>query len=302
LSKLSRLWKLALGVVIVLAIAIWDVGLPGKHAPAASSAARPSPTASASAPSASPSASTTPLVPDVPGVLQPTGHPEFAATFTGTKLDSSIWDTCYPWLSQTGCKNFGNREETEWYLPSQDQVSGGVLHLVAKREPTQGTSSNNGPSQEYDCRSGMITSYPGLRFRYGYIQVVARIPSSPGLWPALWLDPANFTWPPEMDLLESWGDGAYAGSFFHPEIKGRDTSKEIYSPASLVAGWHTFALSWTKTQMTWLVDGKVTMTVRAKVPHEKMIFIADLASYKPVGALNQCSGELLIRSVEVWKS
>jgi beta-glucanase (GH16 family) len=292
---MGRPWKLALGVAIVLAIGVWDVGLPGKHAPIASTAAKSSPSPSVAATPADP------VVPDVPGVLHPTGSPEFAAAFTGSKLDRSVWDTCYPWLSQKGCKNFGNREESEWYLPSQDRVSGGVLHLVAQRKVTEGTLLRTGPPQQYDCRSGMITSYPRFRFKYGYVQIVARIPSSPGLWPALWLDPANFSWPPEMDIVESWGEAAYAGSFFHPAIKGRDTSKVIYSPASQVAGWHTFALSWTKTQMTWLVDGKVTMTVRAKVPHEKMIIIADLASYKPIGGLNQCSGEMLIRSVKVWK-
>jgi beta-glucanase (GH16 family) len=240
--------------------------------------------------------------PAIPGVIQPDGKPEFAASFSGTKLDASVWDTCYPWLSQKGCRNFGNAEESEWYLPTQDRVSGGVLHLTAQRAVTEGTSTPGGASKRYDCRSGMITSYPGFRFKYGYVQILARVPSSPGLWPALWLDPANFTWPPEMDLVESWGDGAYAGSFFHRNHKKKDTSRVIYTPPSRVAGWHIFALSWTKTQMTWLVDGKPTMTVRANIPHEKMIIIADLASYKPVGGVNQCKGQLLIRSVDVWKA
>jgi len=289
-------WKLVLGVLIVLGLGAWDFALPSMHASTTRPAAKPYPPTSVSATPAHP------VVPDIPGVLHPAGSPEFTAAFKGSELDRSVWDTCYPWLSQRGCKNFGNHEESEWYLPSQDRVSGGVLHLVAQREVTEGTASAGGPPMQYDCRSGMITSYPGFRFKYGYVQIVARIPSSPGLWPALWLDPANLTWPPEMDLVESWGDAAFAGSFFHPEPKGRDTSRIIYSPASRVAGWHTFALSWTKTQMTWLVDGKVTMTVRTRVPHEEMIIIADMASYKPVGPANPCSGEMLIRSVEVWKS
>jgi beta-glucanase (GH16 family) len=299
LWKVGRLWKLALGIAIVAAIGVWDIGLPGSHSPSGTTAADTSPSKSLS-PSAAAMPSD-PAVPDVPGVLHPTGSPEFSATFTGSTLNRSVWDTCYPWLSQRGCRNFGNAEEHEWYLPSQDQVSGGVLHLVAQRELTEGTNRYGAPEQ-YDCRSGMITSYPGLRFRYGYIQIVARIPSSPGLWPALWLDPANFTWPPEMDIVESWGDAAVAGSYFHPEKHERDTSRVFYTPASRVAGWHTFALSWTRTQMTWLVDGHVTMTVRDKVPHEKMIFIADLADYKPVGGFNQCTGEMLIRSVDVWRA
>ena len=289
-----RWWKVAFGLVVLSGLVIWDIGLPGKHNSAADSAA---PTSQSSAPPSRVISGA------IPGVIQPEGKPEFAATFTGRKLDASVWDTCYPWLSQTGCKNFGNHEESEWYLPSQVQVSGGLLHLVAKREVTEGTSSAGGAPEEFDCRSGMITSYPGFRFKYGYIQIMAWIPSSPGLWPALWLDPANFSWPPEMDMVESWGDDVFAGSFFHfgSHGRGKNGGRKVYSPPSLVAGWHTFALSWTKTQMTWLVDGKATMTVRTHIPREKMMIIADLASYKPIGGANQCKGQLLIRSVDVWK-
>jgi len=288
-----RRWKLAFGALIVAAIAIWDIGLPGEHAASTGSVA---PSTRSSTATASPLAP-----PAIPGVIQPQGKPEFAATFSGSKLDTSVWDTCYPWLSQKGCKNFGNNEESEWYLPSQVKVSGGMLHLVAQRKVTEGTSSTGTPKQ-YDCRSGMITSYPGFRFEYGYVQVVAKIPSSPGLWPALWLDPASLGWPPEMDMVESWGHGVFAGSFFHPYPKGTKSDRGLITPPSAATGWHIFALSWTKTQMTWLMDGKVTLTVRTKVPHQRMFFIADLASYLPVGAANQCKGQLLIRSVDVWKA
>lgn len=288
-----RAWKLAFGLLIVAAIAIWDIGIPGKVDSSATSPARPG-KASSQQPLPSPS-------PAIPGVLVPRGRPEFAASFSGSALDTSVWDTCYPWLSQQGCNNFGNHEESEWYLPSQVKVSGGLLHLVAQRKATLGTSSTGAPKR-YDCRSGMITSYPGLRFKYGYVQIIARIPSSPGLWPALWLDPANLGWPPEMDMVESWGHGVFAGSFFHPFPKGTKSDRGLISPPSAAAGWHIFALSWTRTQMTWLMDGKVTLTVRTKVPHQKMFIIADLASYLPIGGANQCRGQLLIRSVDVWKA
>ena len=73
--------------------------------------------------------------------------------------------------------NFGNStHESEWYLPSQVKVENGTLNLVAKREPTAGTAAN-GNSRTYYCRSGMVTTYPGFRFRYGYLQIVARIPA-----------------------------------------------------------------------------------------------------------------------------
>jgi beta-glucanase (GH16 family) len=249
-------------------------------------------------------------VPDIPGVIHPAGAPEFSATFTGTRLDRSIWDTCYPgaplqypWESQRGCTNYGNKEY-EWYKPSQDQVYGGYLHLVAKHVPTAG-KSDNGAAQTYSCRSGMVTSYPGMQFEYGYVQVVADIPSHVGLWSALWLAAANFQWPPEMDIIESWGNDVSASSYFHPYIPGHPHkySKGKLSP-SAVTGWHTFALSWTKQQLTYLLDGKVVLTVKGNhVPHQDMYLIANVAEYKPTQySSDTCDGQMLIKSVKIWKA
>jgi beta-glucanase (GH16 family) len=287
-------WRLALGLVMLLVIGVWAVGLSAKDAAPAKVLTDPRPSSS---PSERPRSS---APPGTRGVLRPQGNPQFAATFSGSTLDTAIWATCYPQMKQSGCTNFGNKE-TQWYLPSQDQVSGGLLHLVARREPTQGTTASGTP-EVYGCRSGMVTSYPGFRFKYGYLQIVARIPSSPGLWPALWLVPANIhKWPPEIDIVESWGKGAFAGAFFHPYPRHTKPDRGLIRPPLRAAGWHTFALSWTKTQLTWLLDGRVILTVRNRVPHLKMFLIADLAAYLPVGGVNQCSGSLLIRSVKLWK-
>jgi len=298
-----RGWKLVFGILIVAAIVIWDVGLPGHHASTADSAAPSthSPTATASP--------TTP--PGVPGVIQPQGKPEFAATFTGSSLNTSVWGRCYPepgFNFGNGCTNFGNTgREAEWYVPSQVKVSGGVLHLVADREPTAGATSNGAP-QTYSCRSGMITSYPSFRFKYGFVQVIARIPSTSGLWPALWLAAANLQFPPEMDILEAWGSPRfYAATYFHYVTPAGDAQdRGVITPATLASGWHIFGLSWTRKQMTWLLDGKPVLTVRQHIPHQKMYFIANLAESiskkHPHVTAGQCSGSLLIRSVTVWKA
>jgi beta-glucanase (GH16 family) len=299
----NRWGKLALGVAVVLAIGIWDVGLPHSHPGGVA--------ATSSSPAASARPSPTPILPSpvpqaAPGVLQPTGHPEFTASFTGSSLDTKTWDTCYPWLSQAGCMNFGNLgHEDEWYLPSQVQVSGGALHLVAQQQPTAGKTSNGSP-QEYACRSGMVTTYPSFNFEYGYIQIVARIPLSAGLWPALWLAASNFQWPPEMDILEAWGGPQLTtNTYFHYVTSaGNKYIKAEITPATRAVGWHSYALSWTPTQLTWLVDGQPVMTTTQYVPHQNMYFIADLGEWvtpaQPNVLPGQCDGSFDIRSVTVW--
>ena len=217
-----------------------------------------------------------------------------------------MWDTCYPYDSQSGCTNFGNTTtEDEWYLPSQVQVSGGLLHLIAQPEPVVGQTGSGNP-KEYGCRSGMVTSYPGLQFQYGYVQVVADMPAGGNLWSALWLAAANFQWPPEVDIIETWGFKSFAAkTYVHwktptgDQFAGGDVANEQRD-----SGWHTFALSWTPTQLTWLIDGTVVQVATQNIPQQKMYLIANLAQsifgQSPTVLPGECNGQLDIRSVTVW--
>jgi beta-glucanase (GH16 family) len=223
----------------------------------------------------------------------------FNSSFTGTSLDSSVWGTCYPWdTSSAGCTNFGNTgdEDKEWYLPSQDQVSGGVLRLVAQREPTPGLDQQGAP-KEYACRSGMVTTDPSFRFEYGYVQIVAKLPFGKGLWPALWLAAANQKWPPEIDIEEHWNTDPFERVYLHPTAGPRQGG-EVSAP-NLAVGWHTFTLSWTKTRLSWYYDGQQVFTTTTDIPQQSMYLIANLAD--DVTSPGGCSGSLLIKSVRVWQ-
>jgi beta-glucanase (GH16 family) len=283
-----RRWKLALSAAVLLGLAVWGLGIRGrtdqpKTPDAATPKLRAIPSTSASA--------------DGQTIRPPSGKPRFSASFTGNQLDQSTWATCYPYMDlPTGCTNFGN-PEYQWYLPSQVHVADGDLSLVARRTPTAGTTKS-GAAHEYDCRSGMVSSYPSLKFEYGYLQIVARIPAGAGLWPALWLAAANESWPPEIDILEAW-DGTKAGVFLHP-VGGRRARATI--PAKLAFGWHTFALSWSRSQLTWIIDGKAVLTVRSHVPHQKMYLLVDLAESLAPSHPSDCTGTLLVRSVKLWQS
>lgn len=284
-----RRWKLGLCVALAIGAALWGLGISNNHAQLTGQGA-----ASAGLPSFAVLAQKA----DAEGTIKPVGAPEFAATFTGRKLDTSVWSTCYPWMDlPTGCTDFGNGDEFQWYLASQDVVSNNVLGLTAQRGLTPGFDKQGQP-HEYNCRSGAVTTYPGFRFEYGYVQVDAWIPTGPGLWPALWLAAANLKWPPEIDLIESWGT-TKSGAFFHPVAAEQATGR---TKTPITQGWHTFGLSWTKSQLTWYLDGQVLLTVRQDIPHQQMYFIANLAEYLRPVSKAECSGELLIRSIKVWRN
>jgi beta-glucanase (GH16 family) len=222
---------------------------------------------------------------------------KFNSTFEGNQLDTQTWGTCYPWAAG-GCSNFGNTSdpELEWYQASQDQVSNGELQLVAQREPTPGLDKQ-GAAKTYACRSGMVTTHPSFNFKYGYVQITAKIPFGKGLWPAFWLAASNQKWPPEVDILEHWASQSSGKVYLHP-LTGARQGGAVSTPG-LSSGWHTFGLYWTKTSLVWYYDGAQIFATSTGVPQQDMYLIANLADddASPGG----CTGSLDIQSVKVWQ-
>jgi beta-glucanase (GH16 family) len=284
----GRLAAAAAALVTAAALVAWGLAAGPSGTRAARTAAAPAVRHSVAGGTASAAA---------PG-LPPGWRLAFDGRFPGARLDTSVWATCYPWMDEpSGCTNFGNTEY-QWYLPSQDRVSGGVLHLIAEREPTAGASARGAP-KTYLCRSGMVTTYPAFRFMYGYVQVVAKIAARPGLWSGLWLAAADERWPPEIDILEHWGTSSgISGLYLHP--LGGDLLRKHVQVPGLASGWHTFAVDWAPGALTWYIDGRAVLTTHVAIPHQPMYFIADLAEYQPASA-GTCAGELQVRSVMVWQ-
>lgn len=305
----GRLVLAALAVVAVAAVLAWGLypsqGNSSVSTISGSPPSRPSATPSAGTPNSTPSASVpaepytaAPATPDVGNMRL-----VFNATFDGSGLSRSVWDTCFPWIKDqaSGCTNFGDGE-ADWYLPSQVQVSGGELHLVAEPVATQGFNQAGG-SETYNCRSGMVTTYPGFSFQYGYIQVVAQASGGMNLWSALWLAAANLKWPPEIDLIENWAPPSdSAGIFFHP-VGADPVAMHLPPPDVLTSGWHVYSVDWTPSEITWFVDGQEFLSVQQNVPQQPMYFLANLARYTNKGANDApCSGTLNIQSVKIWQS
>jgi beta-glucanase (GH16 family) len=221
----------------------------------------------------------------------------FSAGFSGTSLNAEIWDECYPWAaSPRGCTNKGNPSELEWYLPSQVEVKDGALFLVARRTPTDGYDANGHP-KVYGCRSGMVTTYPGMRIKYGFVQVIARIPFGKGLWPAIWLAPADWSWPPEIDVIEHWSTSPDSRATLHPQSGPQQHAAVSFPNAD--RGWHSFTLYWTQSRLTIYYDSKQVLTTTKGVPQQAMYLLLDLADTNdsPGG----CSGTMLVKSVNVWE-
>ena len=197
--------------------------------------------------------------------------------FNGAAIDTSRWDTCYPWADNAaGCTNFGNYE-LQWYVPSQVQVANGILRLVASKTPTDGTTRTGQP-QSYPWRSGMVTTNPSLNFTYGYVEIRARVPRGDGFWPALWMLPTSMEHPPEIDFLEAWGDNTFETMLnFHPVPSGQHQQMHT-SAVDLSLAFHTYSVHWAPGSIKWYIDGALVHSYTGTdVPNEPMYVLAVLA-------------------------
>lgn len=221
----------------------------------------------------------------------------FSTDFPGTSLDTSTWAECYPWSPKPpGCSNFGNSDEREWYLPSQVHVENGALALVAQRTPTEGSDVHGNP-KTYTCRSGMVATYPSVHFKYGLVQVVARLPFGKGLWPAIWLIPSDGSWPPEIDIVEHWDTDLWSRATLHAKQGTQQRGTVNFPDAG--QGWHTYTLYWTQSRISVYYDGKLALTTTTSIPQQAMYLLLDLADEN--NSPGSCSGTMYVKSVNIWE-
>lgn len=176
----------------------------------------------------------------------------WADEFEGDTLDASKWRVV------EDCWGGGNNER-QCYARTGVSLRDGQLILTARRADAATTMRSH--------TSGKVHTRGLASFRYGRIEVRARMPQGQGLWPAIWMLPEHDNYGPyprsgEIDIAEAVNLGVdcdgcrnlFHGARHHgpapDQNKEESGSIETDSPGA----FHTFALEWTPQRMTWLVD------------------------------------------------
>ena len=230
------------------------------------------------------------------GPPTPTGGPggswhlTFDSEFNGSALNASKWTNCYPWT----CTNTGNSNEVEWYTSANTTVSGGNLNLAAKRQ----TVSTPYGTRSYT--SGLVQTQGKYSFTYGYAEARMYLPSGTGLWPAFWLIPENLTWPPEVDIVESWNTPSRA-QMTYIWAPGKQSAS---STTGLSAGWHTYAVDWEPGSITWYIDGVARKTItssQAPIANQAMYLVVNLAVDNGANSSTPLPATMKVDYVRVWQ-
>jgi len=176
------------------------------------------------------------------------------------------------WFHQTQIPAGGNwyNNEVQHYTnrTTNSFVDGGNLHIVAKKE----TFTDQNVTKQYT--SARLNSK--FAFKYGRVDIRAKVPNGQGTWPALWLlgknvnedggfFDANFGttgWPAcgEIDIMEHVGYEPDIVHFsihnkaFNSGLKNEKTTKLKVKKSSI--SFHIYRLDWTPYGIRGFVDGK----------------------------------------------
>ncbi|MES2277523.1 MAG: family 16 glycosylhydrolase [Bacteroidota bacterium] len=182
------------------------------------------------------------------------------------------------WGYDLGGGGWGNAE-LEYYTNRTDNaiVSNGTLKIILKKESYSGSNYT----------SARLTSNTKFSFKYGKIEIRAKLPSGGGTWPAIWMlgsDYATNAWPAcgEMDIMEQKGNdlNRIYGTLHYPNHSGGngDGANTVISGAA--TDFHVYGLQWDATAMKISVDGVVFKTVAnsSSVPfNHNFFFILNVA-------------------------
>jgi beta-glucanase (GH16 family) len=124
------------------------------------------------------------------------------------------------------------------------------------------TARKNG---ENDYTSAKLTTKGLFSWRFGRIDVKAKLPEGKGIWPAIWMLGDNndiVTWPGcgEVDIMELIGDDpnkVYATVHYVDGENRKGESQDIFEATgvSFSQTYHVFTLVWTPETLTFEVDG-----------------------------------------------
>jgi beta-glucanase (GH16 family) len=189
--------------------------------------------------------------------------------FDGHSLDSEKW------AREINCWGGGNRE-LQCYTSeaTNSYVNNGSLYLVARKESYRGSPlPETDPNYRADDMSAarnytsarLSTRYKG-DWRYGRIEVNARMPQGQGLWPAIWMLPTDSVYGPwplsgEIDIFEAINLNASHGNEMHGTLHfgslmpANKQSGSSYLPVKNIWEYaHTYAIEWEEGEIRWYVD------------------------------------------------
>jgi beta-glucanase (GH16 family) len=183
--------------------------------------------------------------------------------------DSSKWS----FDIGTGDWGWGNNE-SQYYTNRKEnvKVQNGMLKITTVKESYKGS----------DYTSARIKTQGKFSFRYGKVEIKAKLPFGKGTWPALWMLGENITsvgWPlcGEIDIMEHVGnsEGKIYGTVHYPGFSGGNSISKTINSANVSSEFHIYTLDWSPDAIKFYVDNVLfhTFINTASLPFNQNFFL-----------------------------
>ena len=161
------------------------------------------------------------------------------------------------WAYDTGGSGWGN-QELQFYTKARlenARVGGGKLIITARKEEFEGMKYT----------SARLVTRGKASWKYGWLEVRAKLPGGRGTWPAIWMLADNYrmdNWPAtgELDIMEHVGfdpgrihASIHCAAYNH--IAGTQKTATTVAPDALNE-FHVYGLNWTADFIEAYFDGK----------------------------------------------
>ena len=164
------------------------------------------------------------------------------------------------WSREIGGHGWGNNE-LQFYTDSDSNsyVENGNLILKAQVVP-QGIGSSKGLRYYSSAR---LRTFGKGDWKYGRIEVKAKVASGQGIWPAIWMLPTDWLfggWPSsgEIDIMEHVGydlgvvhGSVHTEAYNHKINTQRSSARKI---ANVDTEFHVYSIIWDKDKISFFVD------------------------------------------------
>lgn len=156
------------------------------------------------------------------------------------------------WGYDIGNNGWGNNEIQNYTNRSENvKVQNGVLKIITLKE-------NYGGSNYTSAR---IKTQGKFSFKYGRVDIRAKLPSGVGTWPALWMLGENIStinWPAcgEIDIMEHLGRelNKVHGSLHAPSHYGGNSKTGTTTISNVSTEFHIYSLDWRADAIKFYVD------------------------------------------------
>jgi beta-glucanase (GH16 family) len=191
--------------------------------------------------------------------------------YTGAPNTSKWHHQTYP---PVGDSWFNGEQQHYTNRLKNSKVDNGSLKIIAIKESY--TDPTSGSTKQYTA-ARLNSKYA---FRYGRMEVKAKLPAAQGTWPAIWTLGKNISengaywqtqgfgntaWPTcgEIDIMEQDGDKSKTSGAFHfPDSNGNHTyTFNHLSVSNTESSWHMYAMEWSAETIELSVDGTVFHTL-----------------------------------------